>query len=74
MNAKLAEWLRLVFALVSTAVATFALSLLMNLTGDCELEVHSCGEPARQLTFLVLGFGVVLITFFVVRFVRNHRR
>ena len=73
MNAKPSDWLRLALSLLSYGVATIALSLIMNLTGDCGPEVQNCGETARQLSFVVLALGAVWLGYLVVRFVRDHR-
>jgi len=49
-------------------------ALMMNLGGDCGPDVEHCGETARALSFVVLGLGVAVALFLIVRFVRTHRR
>ena len=73
MNAKLTDWLRLCLSLLGYAVAAFAVSLVMNLTGDCGPGVENCGETARWLSFVVLALGAAWLVYLVVRFVRHHR-
>lgn len=73
MNAKLSDWLRLCFSLVASSVATIAIALMMNLTGDCGLGVETCGETARRLSFIVLALGGAWLIYLAVRFFRDHR-
>lgn len=73
MKAKPSGWLRLGLSLLGYAVATVALSLMMNLTGDCEPGVEKCGETARRLPFAVLALGAAWLVYLVIRFVRGHR-
>ena len=73
MNAKLSDWLRLCFSLVASAVATIALALMMNLTGDCGPGIENCGETARRLSYVVLALGSAWLIYLAVRFFRDHR-
>jgi hypothetical protein len=73
MKAKPSDWLRLTLPLLGYAVATIALSLMMNLTGDCGSAVQNCGETARRLSFVVLALGAAWLVYLVVRFVRDHK-
>jgi hypothetical protein len=73
MNATPSDWLRLGLSLVGYGIATIALSLMMNLTGDCGPGVEDCGETARRLSFVVLGLGAAWLIYLIVRFVRHHR-
>ena len=74
MNAKLSDWLKLGAALLVVAALSEIIALMMNFGGDCGPGVERCGETARQLSFVVLGVGLALALFLVVRFVRVHRR
>jgi hypothetical protein len=74
MKATPSEWLRLGLSVVGCAVAAIALSLMMNLTGDCGPEVENCGETARQLSFVVLALGAAWLVYLVARFVRDHSK
>ena len=73
MNAKPSDWIRLFLSMFGYAAATFALALMMNMTGDCGYEVQDCGETARQLSFVVLALGALWLVYLVVQFVRDHR-
>ena len=73
VNAKPSDWLRLGLTLLLYAVATIALALMMNFTGDCGPDVQDCGETARKLSFVVLALGAAWLVYLVVRFVRDHK-
>jgi len=73
MNAKPFDWLRLGLSLFGYAIATIALSLMMNLTGDCAPDVQDCGETARRQSFVVLALGAAWLAYLIVRFVRDHK-
>jgi hypothetical protein len=73
MNAKPSDWVRLTLSMLGYALATIALALMMNITGDCAPHVEDCGETARKLSFVVLGLGVVWLIYLAVRFARDHR-
>jgi len=74
MNARLTDWLKLGATLLVVAALSEIAALMMNLGGDCGPDVEHCGETARALSFVVLGLGVAVALFLIVRFVRTHRR
>jgi len=74
MNARLTDWLKLGATLLVVAALFEIAALMMNLGGDCGPDVEHCGETARALSFVVLGLGVAVALFLIVRFVRTHRR
>ena len=73
MRAKSTDWVRLALSLLGYAVATIALALIMNVTGDCGPDVQNCGETSRRLSFGVLAVGAAWLVYLVVRFVRDHK-
>jgi hypothetical protein len=72
MNATPSDWVGLFLSLLGSAVATIALALLMNLTGDCGGGVQNCGDTARQLSLAVLALGAAWLVYLVVSFLRRH--
>ena len=74
MNARLTDWLKLGATLLVVAALSEIAALMMNLGGGCGPDVEHCGETARALSFVVLGLGVAVAFFLIVRFVRTHRR
>jgi hypothetical protein len=70
MKTRLANWLSFGLAFVGSIIAVLGIAGLLNFAGDCAPEVTSCGEPQRQASFVVLGFGVVWLIYLVIRFVR----
>ena len=71
MKARRSDWLTFGLALVGSVLAIVVVAGLLNLVGDCAPDVTNCGEPRRRASFVVLGLGVVWITYLVIRFIRS---
>ena len=65
---RLARYLGAAIVLI---VSVLMVAGMLNLTGDCSLEVRDCGESARRLSFAVLGAGTLALAYLVYRFVRG---
>jgi hypothetical protein len=71
MRARPRNWAVFGIALVGSIIAILGTALLLNLTGDCAQDVTHCGGPERELSFVVLGVGVVWLIYLVIRFIRS---
>jgi hypothetical protein len=64
---------RYLIAAVVLIASTLMVVMMLNLSGDCALEVRDCGEGARRISFFILGAGVLALTCLVYRFFRDPR-
>ena len=71
MKARPSDWLSFALAVVGSIIAIVVAVGLLNFMGDCAPGVTNCGEPQRQVSFVVLGLGVIWLAYLVVRFIRS---
>ncbi|MEA3030535.1 MAG: hypothetical protein QOG13_1860 [Sphingomonadales bacterium] len=61
-------------AFVSALIlSVLSMVMMLNLTGDCSLDVRNCGEANRRLSFVVLGAGALALLYLLYRFIRGPR-
>jgi len=58
---------------IAAVLGVLFLGMMLNLTGDCSLEVRDCGEDNRRLSFIVLGAGGLAFVYLAWRFIRGSR-
>ena len=68
------RWLRFGVILAAWLTAIVAITLMLNLTGDCGPDVPNCGETPRRISFVLLAFGLIGIGFYAIRFISRGRR
>jgi hypothetical protein len=66
-------WLKFIVMLIVWRGFLLCIALMLNLTGDCAPEIRSCGEGARELSFLVLAFGGIGLGYYSFLFNRRRR-
>ena len=73
MRARFSDWITLVLALASSALATLAIALMLNFPGDCAPDIANCGEGRRYFSFVVMVLGAAWLVYLVVRFIHPRR-
>ena len=67
-------WLGFSLTVIGWLLAIFAVTMVLNLTGDCGPEVTNCGETPRRISFLVDAFGLIGVGYYAFLFLSGRRK
>lgn len=66
------RWARFGFIVAFTLLVLLAVMFGLNFTGDCPPEAMDCGRTQRQISLLVLAFGLIGLGYYAFRFMRSR--
>ena len=68
------DWITFCVKMLIAAAAILFVAFLVNPIGDCAASVVDCGESGRRVSFLVLSFGLIGLSYYAYLFVSGRRR